>query len=173
MAKRAKTSLSSAIRPSNRRALLGSGLAGAAAFVDNPALASAARSIGPTELGRELLRRLPPYVATLCKIRDLRHALKAKKVAHVEAFARIGEIAQAIVGRPATDLAHLVDLAIVARWEYDSSYPTSNGAERLLVAFLLKLGGVVEADCDVEAIEKIARRSTANSVGRGFARRSR
>jgi hypothetical protein len=37
----------------------------------------------------------------------------------------------------------------------------------------LKLGGVVEADCDVEAIEKIARRSTASSVGRGFVRRSR
>jgi hypothetical protein len=173
MAKRAIKGVSPATKTINRRPLLGTGVTVAAAFPDVPALASVAQSIRPTELGRELLRRLPHYVAALWKIRDLRRALKAKKVAHVEAFARIGEIAQAIVARPATDMAHLVDLAIVARWEYDSSYPTSNGAERLLVAFLLKLGGVVEADCDVEAIEKIARRSTASSVGRGFARRSR
>jgi UDP-N-acetylglucosamine acyltransferase len=44
---------------------------------------SAARMIRPTELGLELLRRLPPYVAALCIIRDLRRILKAKKAAHV------------------------------------------------------------------------------------------
>ena len=154
MAKRATKGVSPANKSINRRPPLGSGVAVAAACADAPILASAAQIIRPTKLGLELLRRLPPYVAALCEIRDLGRALKgdAKKAVHSKAFERIGEIIQAIVARPPTKLAHLVDLAVVARWEYDANYPTSHGAERLMVAFFLKLGGVAEADCDMEEI---------------------
>jgi hypothetical protein len=142
MAKRAVTKVSSVTKPINRRSLLSRALPGSRA------------TVRATDLGLELLQRFPPYVATLCKMNDLDRSPKgeAQKAARIEAFERIGEIAQAIVVRPATDAAHLVDLAIVARWEYDTNYPTSHGAECRMVDFFLKLGGVAEVDCDMEAI---------------------
>jgi hypothetical protein len=162
MAKRAVMKVSPTTKPLNWRSLFRSGAAVAATLLANaPALASAAQSsraspVRPTTLGLELLQRMPPYVAMLCEIHDLRRTLQgdAKEAAHSEAFERINEIAQAIVVRPTTDMAHLVDLAIVARWDYDSNYPSSHGAECLMVKYFLKLGGVAEADCDMEAIER-------------------
>jgi hypothetical protein len=155
MANRAITKVAPTIRAINWRSLLGRGAVISASVANAPTVASLSQTpIRPTELGLELLRRLPPYAATIVDIPELNCSQegKTKTAARIKAFERVAEIAQAIVARPTTEVAHLIDLAIVARWEYDSNYPTSHGAECRMVEYFLKLGGIAEAECDMEVI---------------------
>jgi hypothetical protein len=105
-------------------------------------------AFAPTELGRALLRFIPPFVAALAKADE-----EAAPTGYID---RGSKIIDAILARPVASIAHLVDLAIVARF---SSLDERYGADEVLeddeaayvtmVRFLLQAAGIPEAACSI------------------------
>lgn len=133
--------------------------------VNNGAVARAApNEWAPTDLGRELLRRLPAYVDIVCAqcdVSDLTLAREIQKKSD-EAHERLEEVSNAILTRPVTELGHLTDLAIVqCFWdenEDDSESVADIAATRALVSAILDLSGVSRCECSFNALYERAER---------------
>jgi hypothetical protein len=120
-----------------------------------------APALAPTELGRELLRRIPAHAAAVAK--DI--AANGLLYAYADVGARDEQVAKdidaameivdAINAQPVTSLAHAVDCAIVSRFrsldrDYDHDEVEDHVAAHVaIVRFLLQAAGIPEASCSV------------------------
>jgi hypothetical protein len=127
----------------------------------------------PTELGCELLDLLPTYAAAMfvdCNTIDAKSdpEYDAKRSAAAvravdQATRAIDRVARAIISRPATEHAHLTDLAIVQQFNaarQGSEYvDRETHAANAMSKAILALGGVKASAYSVAALYKAAERA--------------
>lgn len=154
--------------PSRRSLLLSAPALVAAAAVSLPVPSETLAEPGtwaPTHLGQEFMRRLPAFAEATyvrCTMCDAKRApgydpvkLADANRAENKTDGLVKQAAKAILKRPPTEPAHLVDLAIVcAAWQPErlEDWEKEDRAYHALVGAILAMAGLSRDDCSINAL---------------------